>query len=181
MYCERCKILTDNTVCSCGAKNLREPNKNDAVYLTTKDQIFSSMLEDVLGQHGIPCLKQAKLGAAFVRTVGFGTRFEEYRFFVPFEMFDRANELLEELFTDADNVEPVEESKPLPVESKRKLKIWEVVLYIFGVIFIALGSPLIIIAISDSYLPFWTPGIIFTVIGTICAALPMLLRGKPKE
>ena len=98
-YCEKCKLLGEDSVCSfCGTKKLRELKENDAVYLTTKDFMFSSMFENILVHNKIPCLKQAKFGAAMTMTLG--TRFEEFKFFVPFSAFEKAKELLEEFFTE---------------------------------------------------------------------------------
>ena len=106
MYCERCQQATEEAACpTCGSTHLREPKEKDPCFLTEQDFIHTGILEDVLGQNNIPYLRKNVLGAGMAIKVG--PMLERGRFFVPYELLPRAQELLEDLFI------PDEESIPM--------------------------------------------------------------------
>jgi len=104
LYCPRCKsIITESAHVRCpfcGAKKIREVKDNDPIYLTCKNYVFSGLLEDVLKQHQIPCIKKPVHGAAL--SLWRGNMFEKFTFFVPFGALEKSKELLKELFTKPD-------------------------------------------------------------------------------
>lgn len=98
LYCEKCKSLINSNICRlCGTKKVREPKENDAVYLVTRNYLFSKMLEDVLAKNNIPYLisRQGLCGTAPAKAPS-GT--DEYKFFVPFGAYEKSKELLEDFF-----------------------------------------------------------------------------------
>ena len=98
MYCEKCKSFTDLNRCpNCGNKNVREAKENDVVYLTTMRGFFAGMLEDILAQNDIPCLKIRQGPGGTFPTRG-QSSLGEYRFFIPFGAYERAKEIFDEFF-----------------------------------------------------------------------------------
>jgi hypothetical protein len=93
LYCKRCKSLTEYQECPlCGAKKLREPEVNDVVFLATKNFVNAGMLEDMLKEHNIPCLKKPMFGAGL--TARWGHMFETFHIYIPFGALERGLELL---------------------------------------------------------------------------------------
>ena len=66
------------------------------VFLTEKDEIWAGMLMEVLKDHKIPCNAVPVHGAGLTVRTGMPERF---RIYVPESVKDRAEELLEELFS----------------------------------------------------------------------------------
>ncbi len=109
MYCGNCSILFDGERCPvCGSRNVREPGPDDPCFLTEKEILWAGMLEDVLGQNGIPFYAKKTLGAALALKVG--PLSERSVFYVPFRFLEKAQSLVEELFTaqPADDEPPAE-------------------------------------------------------------------------
>ena len=101
MYCERCSQIVEEDRCpTCGSANLREPKAKDPCFLTEQDFVSTGILEDVLGQNGIPYLRKNVLGAGLAIKVG--PMLDRGRFFVPYELLPKAQELVEDLFLPAD-------------------------------------------------------------------------------
>ena len=72
---------------------------NDYQLLTEKEDIWAGMLEQVLKDNGVDCVSIPMLGAAV--TLKAGAR-ERYQIFVPKHKLQEAEELLNELFSDAE-------------------------------------------------------------------------------
>ena len=97
-YCAHCGGLTENDVCpSCGNRKLRPPEAGDLCFLVEKESLWSDMLADVLDQNGIPCMKKSSMGAGLA--IRAGALFETFRFYVTYRDLERAQELVEELFS----------------------------------------------------------------------------------
>ena len=93
LYCENCMIAVDEKICPrCQTKKIREPQENDPVFLITKPALWSGGIEELLKEHGIPCLKKGALGAGFSTHIGYA--FGSYHFFVPYSAYVKANELI---------------------------------------------------------------------------------------
>lgn len=108
MYCEKCKLLFNDPSCPvCHNKKIRAPEVNDLCFLTEQEQIWSGMLEDVLKQDGIPTFMQSSLGAGMVLKAG--GMFERIRFYVPFSYFEKAQQLVKDLFSASDDLALSEE------------------------------------------------------------------------
>ena len=99
LYCEKCMLLAPDNVCSsCKNRNVRDVKENDPVYLTTKDAIWSGVIEDMLTKNNIPYLKNGFFGAGITSTMGYSM--EMYKFFVPFGAYKKSKELLSDAFID---------------------------------------------------------------------------------
>ena len=101
LYCENCCIGFDEQKrCPlCGTKRIREVQPDDMVFLTEKEQIWSSMLEDVLTQNGIPCFCKNVNGAVMTLK---GMMNERVLFFVHYSDAARAADIVDELFSGGD-------------------------------------------------------------------------------
>jgi hypothetical protein len=107
MYCERCQQIVEEAVCpTCNSSRLREPKEKDPCFLTEQDFIHTGILEDVLGQNNIPYLRKNVLGAGMAIKVG--PMLERGRFYVPYELLPKAQELLTDLFVPDDESIPME-------------------------------------------------------------------------
>lgn len=96
-YCEQCMLPCNENKCpGCGTKGLSVLKGNDPVYLFSKEAIWAGGIEDILKEHGIPCLKQGIHGAAITAKMGDIT--ETYRFFVPYSAYEKSKELLCDYF-----------------------------------------------------------------------------------
>ena len=60
-----------------------------------------------LDQNGIPCFRQSVLGAGMV--IKAGPMFEKIRIYVPYEQFDKAKELMNEVFSEDNEVSFIED------------------------------------------------------------------------
>ena len=97
MYCEKCKHLVDSDHCpNCRRSRVREVQPEDPCFLTEKGSPWSGMLEDVLRQNEIPFLTDGRMGAGLA--VGAGTMLESKRFYVRWDDYERASEIVDELF-----------------------------------------------------------------------------------
>ena len=101
LYCEKCRRLQDGGAarCSeCKQKKLREPQPDDVVYLIAKEHLWAGMLADLLKNNGIPFLKEGLLGEGLNTYIGYGL--ESYSIFVPYQMYDKAKRLCDDIFTE---------------------------------------------------------------------------------
>lgn len=97
-FCKKCSNFSPVGKCQfCGAKKLREAQESDPVYLTTKTFVYAGMLQEVLEQNNIPFMRKEKNGG-ILKFMGFGLGIEEFNFFVPLGAYEKAKELLAELF-----------------------------------------------------------------------------------
>lgn len=96
LYCKKCKLITENNDrCNvCGTKKLSLPQENDVVYLATRNEVYSGMIEGMLKENKIPCLK---IGDMVRDRIGFQT----YKIFVPFGAYKKAKELLDNFFAES--------------------------------------------------------------------------------
>ena len=101
MYCEKCnRIIEANRCPVCNSRKIREPKAKDPCYLTEQDYVSSGILEDVLKQNSIPYLKKGVMGAGMAIKVG--PMLERSMFYVPYEHLNSATDILEDLFSAAE-------------------------------------------------------------------------------
>lgn len=67
-------------------------------FLIEKEQPWSEVLADVLGQHDIPFYKKGDMGAGLSLKVG--PMLERFRFYVPQRCFEEAQSIVDELFSE---------------------------------------------------------------------------------
>lgn len=96
MYCEHCRLLSESALCPACGRRTRQPKADDECFLAEKQMIFGEMLADVLKQNDVPSYHTNVLGAGITTRVG--RMMERYRFFVPFAYYDKARDLVDELF-----------------------------------------------------------------------------------
>ena len=107
LYCDNCYITFEGKRCPvCGKKSDRGPLPDDPCFLTEKESLWAGMLEDVLGQNGVPFYAKKTLGAALALKVG--PLSERSVFYVPFRFLEKAQSLVEELFA----AQPVDDEPP---------------------------------------------------------------------
>lgn len=98
LYCPDCHILVRDTRCPrCGRKWLDAPAWSDHCYLTEQEGLWAGVLEDCLKQNAVPYVTQNVLGAGITSKVG--VALERKRFFVRYDCYEKAQALLEELFS----------------------------------------------------------------------------------
>ena len=107
MYCEKCcRIIEEDRCPFCKSKKVRQPEPHDPCFLTEQNYVFSGILEDLLKQNRIPCLKKDVMGAGMAIKVG--PMLERSRFYVPYEHLDAALAVTEELSASSGDI-PAEE------------------------------------------------------------------------
>ncbi|MHB1153101.1 MAG: hypothetical protein ACYCWE_04950 [Eubacteriales bacterium] len=98
MYCNKCKMMFDNNFCpTCKLKAINEPKADDFVFLVEKDAITSDIIEGVFKDNNIIYIKKGNRGAAF--SIIAGPLFENFKFYVPYDKYNYANELINAYFT----------------------------------------------------------------------------------
>ena len=101
MYCEKCNRIIDTLPCpACKGRKARDPMPDDPCFLTEQDFLPAGVLEDILNQNGIPFLKKSVMGAGLAIKVG--PMLDRSRFYVAYELLPRAQEIVEELFSESD-------------------------------------------------------------------------------
>lgn len=97
LYCETCQTLyPEGEKCPLCHKNRgRTPQPEDVCFLTEKGPIESAMLEDVLRQNGVPCLKKSVSGAGIAMYTGL--MLESFRVYVHFAQLEKARAIADEL------------------------------------------------------------------------------------
>lgn len=99
MYCENCQALTpenDAYCLRCGEKTARHPRPEDYCFLVEKEMLWGEMLADVLEQENISFEIKRALGAGLAVTIG--ALQERYAFYVPYRDYERAQQIVEDLF-----------------------------------------------------------------------------------
>ena len=97
MYCEKCKLCFEDTLCPvCGNRKVRQIDEKDLCFLVKKDQLWSGLVADVLKKNQIPFIAQNELGAGLTAKIGLCS--ERNLFYVPYEYLQRATDLLGEIF-----------------------------------------------------------------------------------
>ena len=92
LYCEQCEALYEGEKCPlCGNHHGREPRDGDPCFLREKGQIEIDMLADILKQNGIPSMVKSRSGAALAMYTGW--MLEKFRLFVPYGLYEQAEEL----------------------------------------------------------------------------------------
>ena len=90
LYCEKCRRLCDKSPCpQCGEQKLRTPKENDPVYLVSEDATFSDVIEEILYENGIPCLKEGGRGGSRA-----GNLIRTCQLFVPYGAYAKSKELV---------------------------------------------------------------------------------------
>lgn len=108
LYCERCHTVYDDACPMCHKHDGRPVQPDDLCYFTEQGDLWSSVLEDVFRQAGVPCVRRLSVGVApYV-----GANLARYRFYAPYERLEDAMQLCAEMLepvedTDADDTEPV--------------------------------------------------------------------------
>ena len=101
MYCEKCNRIIEGDRCPvCRKSRIREPEPKDPCFLCEQDYISSGILEDLLKQNSIPFLKKDVMGAGMAIKVG--PMLERSRFYVPYELLESAETVLDDLLAPAD-------------------------------------------------------------------------------
>lgn len=89
-YCVQCRELTESP-CAVRRHSVREPRPDDQVLLFRGDDIQAGILEAMLKDAGIPCLREGRLGSGL--TTWAGGMLESYSIYVPFALYEKADEL----------------------------------------------------------------------------------------
>ena len=98
LYCEKCSRMIEGERCPvCKSRKVRAPEATDTCFLTEQDYVSGGILEDILQQNGIPFLKKQVMGAGLAIKVG--PMLDRSRFYVPYPQLERAEEIVEELFS----------------------------------------------------------------------------------
>ena len=98
LYCEQCGVLYEEGRCPiCRNAHGRTPKADDPCFVAEKTQIDADILEDVLRQNGIPCLKKSVSGAAIA--VYTGRFLESFRVFVNYDQWEQACEIARDFFS----------------------------------------------------------------------------------
>ena len=116
LYCENCGALYEGEKCPlCRKRAGREPREDDLCLLTERGQIEADMLEDVLKQNGIPCLKKSVSGAGIAMYTGL--MLESFRMYVNYPDYDQAREITEGFFAPV-RQDGEEETEEEPTEEE---------------------------------------------------------------
>lgn len=96
-YCENCHLLCEWPVCGyCGTRPLREPRADDYCFLSSRNEPWAQMLEELLKEERIPVVSRP------VSRRGFGYSGERSAYtelFVPYRELEHAKELERALMT----------------------------------------------------------------------------------
>ncbi|MCI9576653.1 MAG: hypothetical protein HFJ84_08345 [Clostridiales bacterium] len=96
-YCKACMILTDSKICPyCGRKKLPLAQSRDIVFLCRKGLFESGLLENAFEEKKILYQKVANQGAGI--TLQVGNILETFDFYILYQDFDLAQELLVTMF-----------------------------------------------------------------------------------
>lgn len=89
-YCPRCRELMEEP-CAIRRHETREPRPDDQVLLFKGDSIQAGILDAMLREAGLPFLREGRLGSGL--TAWAGGLLESYSIYVPYALYDQANEL----------------------------------------------------------------------------------------
>lgn len=98
-YCETCRrlvLLGGAPCCDVCGEPLRDVRPNDPVLLVSADAMHANMIAPLLEDTGIPYAKSGDMGIGF--TMQAGTLLETYRFFVPYDAYPQAHDLIASTF-----------------------------------------------------------------------------------
>ena len=96
-YCEKCNLLTDLEYCpKCENDKVREANPDDFCFLTECGQTYGEMLKEAFQEEGISCILMPCGNG--VRTQ-FGLRLDKYKVYVPYQHYEKSEELLNFFFS----------------------------------------------------------------------------------
>ena len=102
-YCEKCKLLNNDTTCeNCGKSHLPTAQPDDICFVVELYFVSASMYEDALKAKNIP---------VFSIPCGFSLRMyssDERKIYVPYEFYDEAVETYEDIFPSDDESEESE-------------------------------------------------------------------------
>lgn len=102
LYCQKCQLLCDGDRCPvCGQNSLRPPKPDDYCFLADKELMWAEMLKEVLEDNDIAFTYRTVLGAGLSLTLGPG--FERNQIFVKYAEYDRALDMLNELFSESED------------------------------------------------------------------------------
>ena len=108
LWCENCGAVHNgepgDRCPACGEKKSRSPRENDPCFLCEKQILWAEMLEETLRNNEIPVIFKKKLGIGLALKVG--PMMERVRIYVPYARLRDAEELLDQLFSEAG--EPVD-------------------------------------------------------------------------
>ncbi len=90
LYCLQCRELMD-APCPTRRHETRDPQPDDQVLLFRGDSIQAGIMEAMLRDEGLPFLKEGRLGAGMATWAG--EMLEYYSIYVPYALYDKANEL----------------------------------------------------------------------------------------
>lgn len=111
-YCRHCMVPTEAAACPlCGERRLWPILPEDPCFVVELEEPWSGIFSDILGQKAIPCMAKPQWGAGWTATLG--SKFERYRFYVPYEYLPAAGELAEELFSQGEEESEKEERERL--------------------------------------------------------------------
>lgn len=100
MYCQTCNILAESIRCPvCGNGKLRAPQPEDYCFLAEKDVLWAGTLSEVLENNAIPFVTKNVLGAGMTAKLGMGS--EQVRFYVPYEFWEQAKKLEQDIFPES--------------------------------------------------------------------------------
>ena len=95
LYCEKCKVLSDEQCCgTCGNENLRNAKNEDFCFLVACEEFFGEMFVDALKNEGINCAA-VPFGNG-VRSQ-LGLTLGNYQLFVPYAHYEKAQDILDSL------------------------------------------------------------------------------------
>ena len=93
-YCNNCHRLAEGDRCPvCGNEALWDVENTDFCFLTEQPEVWANIFAGILEDNGIPSTVIPVHGAGFTMTTGTP---EVRRIYVPFEVMEQANALLEE-------------------------------------------------------------------------------------
>lgn len=95
--CSKCRVLCNEICPVCeSAKRLRDVEETEPVLLLTISAVQALLVEPILSDSGIPYSRPGTISSAL--SLGSGMMLEANRFYVPYAAYERARELLEEVF-----------------------------------------------------------------------------------
>ena len=92
-YCEKCKCVTEKSVCPyCAEKHLREAFDDDFCFVCELDEMKAKMLIELLKNNSINFITEPSLGSGLTMSTGLR---ERENIFVEYENLGKAIELSE--------------------------------------------------------------------------------------
>ena len=107
LYCEHCKRIIDEKVCPvCHSRHVREPQPGDECFLIEKPALWENPISDFLRSEGIRFRSVSTMGAWLSARIGNGM--ERFVFYVPYEVLEQAQRLMEDYFTPVEDADEEE-------------------------------------------------------------------------